>query len=80
MDLQQEMSPTEAAERWGQKRNTIIAGLNRGLEKKEGKWYSVIEKELVRFYETKNGTKEWYITIQAMKELYGEPKGDEQNE
>jgi hypothetical protein len=65
------MSPTEAAERWGLKRNTIIAALNRGRFDKQ------IERGLVKKYETEYGKNEWYITVQAMKEVYGaEPENN----
>jgi Helix-turn-helix domain len=66
------MSPTEAAERWGLKRNTIIAALNRG------RFDEQIERGLVKKYETEYGKNEWYITVQAMKEVYGpEPENKE---
>ncbi|WP_240371700.1 helix-turn-helix domain-containing protein [Anoxybacteroides rupiense] len=62
------MSPSEAAERWGLKRNTIIAALNRGLFDEQ------IEKGLVKKYVKENGQTEWYLTEKAMKEKYGERK------
>jgi hypothetical protein len=60
------MSLTEAAERWGLKRNTLIAALNRG------RFYDQIKSGLVRKYENAHGKTEWYITKQAMEEVYGE--------
>jgi ethanolamine utilization protein EutQ (cupin superfamily) len=62
------MSPSEAAERWGMKRNTIIAALNRGQFDKQ------IEKGLVRKYVKENGQTEWYLTEQAMIEKYGKSR------
>jgi len=67
------MSPSEAAERWGLKRNTIIAALNRGLFDEQ------IEKGLVRQYQYENGKSDWYLTEQALREVYGEPKSEEDN-
>lgn len=60
------MSPTEAAERWGMKRNTLIAALNRG------KFDTQIERGLIKRYEPEHDRTEWYITKQAMEEVYGE--------
>lgn len=62
------MTPSEAAERWGLKRNTIVAALNRGLFDEQ------IKKGLVRKYVKKNGQAEWYLTEQAMIEKYGYPR------
>jgi hypothetical protein len=66
--LYEVMTPSEAAERWGLKRNTIIAALNRGLFNKQ------IEKGLVRHHRYENGRSDWYLTEQALREVYGEPK------
>lgn len=68
------MTPSEAAERWGLKRNTIIAALNRGLFDEQ------IKKGLVRKYVKENGQAEWYLTEQAMIEKYGHPRGSEEHE
>lgn len=65
------MSPSEAAERWGLKRNTIIAALNRGLFDEQ------IEKGLVRQHQYENGKSDWYLTEQALREVYGEPRKEE---
>jgi hypothetical protein len=67
--LDEVMSPSEAAERWGLKRNTIIAALNRGIFEEQ------VRKGLVRQHQYKNGKSDWYITEQALREVYGEPKG-----
>lgn len=68
------MTPSEAAERWGLKRNTIIAALNRGLFDEQ------IKKGLVRKYVKENGQAEWYLTEQAMIEKYGHPRGSEEQD
>ncbi|SFA54757.1 hypothetical protein SAMN05192569_10559 [Parageobacillus thermantarcticus] len=69
--LHEVMTPSEAAERWGLKRNTLVAALNRGWFDKQ------IKKGLIRKYVKENGKTEWYITEQAMFEKYGHPKGEE---
>lgn len=60
------MTPSEAAERWGLKRNTIIAALNRGLFDEQ------IKKGLVRQHQYENGKSDWYLTEQALREVYGD--------
>jgi predicted transcriptional regulator of viral defense system len=72
--LHEVMTPSEAAERWGLKRNTIVAALNRGWFDKQ------IKKGLIRKYVKENGKTEWYITEQAMVEKYGHPKGEKGEE
>jgi hypothetical protein len=66
--LRDVMTPSEAAERWGLKRNTIVAALNRGL------FDDQIRRGLVRKHVKENGQTEWYITKHAMIEKYGYPK------
>jgi Helix-turn-helix domain len=59
------MSPSEAAERWGLKRNTVIAALTRG------RFDEQIEKGLVKKYVKETGQAEWYLTTEAMNQIFG---------
>lgn len=66
------MTPSEAADQWGLKRNTIVAALNRG-------WFDdQIRRGLVRKHVKENGQTEWYITKHAMIEKYGYPKEEKE--
>lgn len=61
--LNKVMTPPEASQRWGLKRDTVRAALTRG------RFDEQIARGLVRKAE-----KTWLITEQAMREVYGEPK------
>lgn len=63
---QNEMFTTsEAAYRWGLKRNTVVAALNRGRFDKQS------EAGDVRKF-TLHGSTEWYISIKVMREVFGD--------
>lgn len=69
VDIKEVMTPREAAERWGLKRNTIIVALN------SGRFEEQIARGLVRRFEpSHSGKSEWYLTKQAMYEVFGQPR------
>jgi hypothetical protein len=61
------MYPNEASYRWGMKKNTLIAALNRGRFDEQGM------NGYVRKF-TLSGRTNWYIKVKAMREVYGEMK------
>ncbi|GIP25455.1 hypothetical protein J23TS9_05850 [Paenibacillus sp. J23TS9] len=60
-----ELTPSEAAYRWGMKRNTLIAALNRGRFNEH-----LSNGEVRRF--TQHGSTEWYLSVKAMRNVYGD--------
>ncbi|MMZ47371.1 hypothetical protein D1872_90150 [compost metagenome] len=65
------LTPTEAAEKFGMKRNTIIAALIRGRFDEE------FEKGTARKYTTDSGKNIYYLTEEAMIAVFGPKKEDE---
>lgn len=59
------MTTTEAAERWGLKRNTLIASLTRG------RFEDQKQNGLIRTFNPKHGKRVYYISELAMNEVYG---------
>lgn len=59
------LTPSEAAFRWGIKRNTLIAALTRG------RFDELLESGEVRKF-TQHGSTEWYVSVKAMREIYGD--------
>jgi hypothetical protein len=64
------MSPREAAWRWGMKRNTLIAAILRGRFDDQG------ERGLIRRFSAPGIKTVYSITVQAMKEVYGDIVND----
>ncbi|MEK4236446.1 hypothetical protein [Paenibacillus sp. FSL H7-0714] len=57
------LTPSEAAYRWGVKRNTLIAALNRG------RFDDYLDSSEVKKF-TQHGSTEWAISVRAMREVF----------
>lgn len=58
------LTVSEAAYRWGVKRNTLVAALNRGRFDRH------LESGEVRKF-TLHGATEWYVSVKAMRAVFG---------
>lgn len=64
------MTPTEAAYRWGINPETVKSRLKPSLYKKQIN--EMVEQGLIKFFQNPNGTrKEWIISTDAMEKWFG---------
>ena len=72
MEINDYMTPSEAAYRWGINQETVKNKLKPSINKNIDDF---IEKGLIKFFQHPDGKrKEWVVTTQAMEKWFGKPK------
>ncbi|SFD18805.1 hypothetical protein SAMN04488168_12356 [Bacillus sp. 491mf] len=76
-EIENYMTPSEAAYKWGVKRDTLKNKYSPSMlnEKQQEELQQMIDEGLVKFFLPPTGTrKEWIISRKAMFKWFGEPK------